>query len=82
MKSDIRQELLELQVLQGIDFVRQLKLIVSRKEFRPLDTDSEIFLELQTQRGQAPLKLTGTVPVSTLSGKNFEIRKNVTKFAA
>ena len=44
MKSDIRQELLELQVLQGIDFVRQLKLIVSRKEFRPLDTDPEIFL--------------------------------------
>lgn len=27
-------------------------------------------------------ELTGTVPVSTLSGKNFEIRKNVTKFAA
>ena len=44
MKSDIRQELLELQVLQGIDFVRQLKLIVSRKEFRPLDTEPEIFL--------------------------------------
>ena len=44
MKSDIRQELLELQVLQGIDFVRQLKLIASRKEFRPLDTDPEIFL--------------------------------------
>ena len=44
MKSDIRQELLELQVLQGLDFVRQLKLIVSRKEFRPLDTDPEIFL--------------------------------------
>jgi len=44
MKSDIRQELLELQVLQGIDFVRQLRLIVSRKEFRPLDTDSEIFV--------------------------------------
>ena len=44
MKSDIRQELLELQVLQGIDFVRQLKLIVSRKEFRPLDTNPEIFL--------------------------------------
>ena len=44
MKNDIRQELLKLQVLQGIDFVRQLKLIVSRKEFRPLDTDPEIFL--------------------------------------
>ena len=44
MKSDIQQELLELQVLQGIDFVRQLKLIVSRKEFRPLDTDPEICL--------------------------------------
>ena len=41
--DDIRQELLELQTLQGIDFVRQLKLIVSRKEFRPLDTDPDIF---------------------------------------
>ncbi len=40
--SDIRLELLELQTLQGIDFVRQLKLIVSRKEFHPLDTDPDI----------------------------------------
>ena len=44
MKSDIRQELLELQALQGNDFVRQLKKIVARKEFHPLDTDPEIYL--------------------------------------
>ena len=44
MKSDIRQELLDLQVLQGVDFVRQLKLIASRKEFRPLITDPDIYL--------------------------------------
>ena len=44
MKSDIRQELMNLQVLQGIAFVRQLKAIVSRKEFRPLDTDPKILL--------------------------------------
>ena len=44
MKSDIRQELMNLQVLQGISFVRQLKAIVSRKEFRPLDTDPKILL--------------------------------------
>ena len=43
MKSDIRQELSELHSLQGVDFVRQLKLIVSRKEFRPLETDSRIY---------------------------------------
>lgn len=41
--SDIRQELSELQVLQGIDFVRQLRNIASRKEFRPLSTDPEIY---------------------------------------
>lgn len=41
--GDIRQELIALQTLQGIDFVRQLKLIASRKEFRPLTTDPEIF---------------------------------------
>ena len=41
--DDIRQELLELQTLQGLDFVRQLKLIVSRKEFRPLAKDPDIF---------------------------------------
>ena len=44
MKSDIRQELKDLQDLQGIDFIRRLKLIVARKEFRPLETDPEIFL--------------------------------------
>ena len=44
MKSGIRQELIELQTLQGIDFVRQLKSIVSRKEFRPLEADPEIYL--------------------------------------
>ena len=44
MKCDIRQELKDLQDLQGIDFIRRLKLIVARKEFRPLETDPEIFL--------------------------------------
>ena len=41
--SDIRQELSELQALQGIDFVRQLRKIASRKEFRPFTTDPEIY---------------------------------------
>jgi len=41
--NDIRQELLELQNLHGTDFVRQLKLIASSKEFRSLDTDPDIF---------------------------------------
>jgi len=41
--SDIRQELSELQALQGIDFVRQLRIIASRKEFRPLSTDPDIY---------------------------------------
>ena len=43
MKSDIRQDLMNLHSLQGIDFVRQLKKITKSKEFRPLDTDSEIY---------------------------------------
>ena len=42
--SDIRQELIKLQVLHGINFVKQLKLIVSRREYRPLDTDPDIYL--------------------------------------
>lgn len=42
--SDIRKELLELQTLQGIKFVRQLKQITLHKEFRPLDTGSEIYV--------------------------------------
>ena len=41
--SDIRQDLYELQTLQGAGFVRKLKLIVSRKEFHPLSTDPDIF---------------------------------------
>ena len=43
MKSDIRQDLIELHSLQGIDFVRKLKKISESKEFRPLDMDPEIF---------------------------------------
>ena len=42
-KSDIRQELLKLNALQGNDFVRQLRQIVARKEFHPLVTDPQIF---------------------------------------
>lgn len=40
--SDIRQLLSELPALQGMDFVRLLKQIASRKEFRPLPTDPNI----------------------------------------
>ena len=42
MNSDITQMLLLLHTLQGIDFVRQLKLITERHEFSPLNTDSMI----------------------------------------
>lgn len=42
MKSDIRQILLELHTLRGVDFVRRLKEITERREFRPYGTDSEI----------------------------------------
>ncbi len=42
--NDIRQDLLELQNLQGADFVRHLKLIVSRREFHPLNSDPDIFI--------------------------------------
>ena len=41
--NDMRQELIELQTLHGTDFVRQLKLIASRGEFRPLNKEPEIF---------------------------------------
>ena len=41
--NDIRQELAELYSLRGINFVRKLKSIASRKEFRPLETDPEIY---------------------------------------
>ena len=44
MNSDIRQELSELLTLQGNDFVRQLRQIAARKEFRPLATDPNIFI--------------------------------------
>lgn len=41
--SDIRQELQELHTLRGVDFIKQLKTIVSRKEFKPLDEDPDIY---------------------------------------
>ncbi len=66
MKSDILQELLELQVLQGIDFVRQLKLIVSRKEFRSLDTDPEIFVVGGKADAVEVLIMKGTRPISVI----------------
>lgn len=42
--NDIAQMLTLLHELQGIDFVRQLKLITERHEFSPLDTDQQIFV--------------------------------------
>ena len=42
--NDINTELSKLKVLQGSDFVGQLKLIASRKEFHPLTSDSDIFI--------------------------------------
>lgn len=44
MNSDIRLELSELHALQGNDFVMLLRKIAARKEFRPLDTDPNIFI--------------------------------------
>ena len=43
MENGITEELAKLQTLRGADFIKQLKAIVSRKEFHPLDTDPEIF---------------------------------------
>lgn len=43
-KNDIAQMLALLHELQGIDFIRQLKLITERHEFSPLPEDSDIFV--------------------------------------
>ena len=42
--NDIAQMLALLHKLQGIDFIRQLRLITERHEFSPLDTDPQIFV--------------------------------------
>ena len=42
--NDITTELSKLKVLQGADFVGQLKLIASRKEFHPLVSYPDIFI--------------------------------------
>lgn len=42
--NDIAHKLALLHKLQGIDFVRQLKLITEQHEFSPLDTDPHIFV--------------------------------------
>ena len=42
--NNIAQMLAMLHELQGIDFVRQLRLITERHEFSPLDSDSQIFI--------------------------------------
>lgn len=41
--NDIAQMLALLQELQGIDFVRQLRLITERNEFSPMKDDSQIY---------------------------------------
>lgn len=43
MTNDIASELARLKALQGADFVKQLKLIAARKEFRPLDSNPDIY---------------------------------------
>ena len=40
----IAQMMALLHKLQGIDFIRQLRLITERHEFSPLDTDSQIYI--------------------------------------
>ena len=49
--NDIAQMLALLHELQGIDFVRQLKLITERREFTPLTTDPMI-LTTGGERGE------------------------------
>ncbi len=41
--NDIAQMLALLHELQGIDFIRQLRLITERHEFSPLETDPQIY---------------------------------------
>jgi len=41
--NDIAQMLALLHELQGIDFVRQLRMIIERREFSPLADDPHIF---------------------------------------
>jgi hypothetical protein len=43
MENGITEELAKLRTLRGADFVKQLKAIASRKEFHPLDTDTNIY---------------------------------------
>ena len=43
MENGITEELARLKILQGADFIKQLKSIAARKEFHPLDTDPDIF---------------------------------------
>ena len=44
MINDIASELAKLHVLQGADFVMQLKCIASRKEFHPMKDEKNIFI--------------------------------------
>ena len=41
--NDISLELAKLRILTGADFIRQLKLIVSSGEFRPVEGEKDIF---------------------------------------
>lgn len=43
LTNDITLELARLHVLSGIDFTRQLRLIVNRKEFRPVEGLTGVF---------------------------------------
>ena len=43
MENGITEELAKLRTLRGVDFIKQLKLIASRREFHPLESDSNIF---------------------------------------
>lgn len=43
MTNDITAELAKLHILKGADFSRQVERIALRREFRPLDTDKEIY---------------------------------------
>lgn len=55
--NDITEELAKLHILNGADFIRQLRLIVSFREFQPVAGEIKIFSAIGQENGDYPALL-------------------------
>ena len=69
--DDITKELARLHVLNGADFIRQLKLLTSLSVFKPVEDEKDIFAAEGSHREDSPLLLDAARKAVALGNKVY-----------